>query len=90
MRLALRQDPLQIESVLDRLVALGWVRRLDEPGVQRHVLLGEPESLPAAALVDVLLMAPRAQTRPFAHRIGLQQLTLADLLERNEGISQSV
>jgi membrane protein len=59
-RLALRQDPLQIESVLDRLVELGWVGRLDEQGAQRHVLLGEPHSLLAGPLVEALLLAPAA------------------------------
>jgi membrane protein len=82
MALALRQDPLQIESVLDRLVELGWVGRLDEEGAQRHVLLGEPQTLLAGPLVEALLLAPRTQTRAFADRTGLQQLTLAELLER--------
>jgi membrane protein len=82
MALALRQDPLQVESVLDRLVELGWVGRLDEQGAQRHVLLGEPHSLLAGPLVEALLLAPRPQTRAFADRTGLQRLTLADLLER--------
>ena len=82
MALALRQDPLQIESVLDRLVELGWVGRLDEEGAQRHVLLGEPQTLLAGPLVEALLLAPRPQTRAFADRTGLQQLTLAELLER--------
>ena len=82
MALALRQDPLQIESVLDRLVELGWIGRLDEEGAQRHVLLGEPQTLLAGPLVEALLLAPRPQTRAFADRTGLQQLTLAELLER--------
>ena len=82
MALALRQDPLQVESVLDRLVELGWVGRLDEQGAQRHVLLGEPHSLLAGPLVEALLLAPRPQTRAFADRTGLQRLTLAELLER--------
>ena len=81
MATALRQDPLQIEAVLDTLVELGWVGRLDEDGPERHVLLGDPATLLAGPLVDALLMAPRRQTRAFAERIGLQRLTLAELLE---------
>lgn len=81
MATALRQDPLQIESVLDALADLGWVGRLEEDGPQRHVLLGEPATLLAAPLVDTLLMAPRRQTRAFAERIGLRELTLGDLLD---------
>src|SRR5213592_4811261 len=36
---ALRTDPLQIEPILDTLVAIDWVGRLDEGGAARHVLL---------------------------------------------------
>jgi membrane protein len=87
MATALRQDPLQVEAVLDRLVALGWVGRLDESGAQRHVLLGDPGTLPASVLVDALLLAPRPQTRAFSRRIGLQELTLFDLLEQPQAVS---
>jgi membrane protein len=76
----LRQDPLQIEPVLDRLVELGWVGRLDEDGAPRHVLLGEPAAMPAAPLVDALLLTPRPLNRRFTDRAGLRQLMLADLL----------
>ncbi len=82
LSLRLQQDPLQIEPVLDRLVELGWVGRLDEAGAQRHVLLGEPAALPAGALVDALLLAPQPQTQAFARHAGLQRMSLADLLPR--------
>ena len=79
---ALRQDPLQLEPVLDRLVEIGWVGRLDEAGAQRHVLLGEPASMRLAALVEALLLAPRPGNEAVARRSGLHDMTLADALAR--------
>jgi membrane protein len=76
----LRTDPLQIEPILDTLVRLDWVARLDEEGVQRHVLLADPSRTPAAPLLDALLLEPKAATRAFAERAGFAQMTLADLL----------
>jgi len=80
MALALRQDPLQIEPVLDRLMQIGWVGRLEEAGAQRHVLLGEPASLRMGPLVEALLLAPRRANEAVAARSGLHDLTLADVL----------
>ncbi len=77
---ALRTDPLQVEPVLDRLVELDLVARLDEAGEQRLVLLGEPWRTPAAPLVDALLLAPAEGTRLFRERAGFARLTLSDLL----------
>ncbi len=37
-----RIDPLQVEPLMELLVKLGWVARLDEPGAERHVLLCDP------------------------------------------------
>lgn len=76
----LRTDPLQIEPILDTLVQLDWVARLDEQGVQRHVLLADPAHTPAAPLLDALLLQPKAATRAFAERAGFSQMTLAELL----------
>ena len=58
---ALRTDPLQIEPILDTLVRLDWVARLDEQGAQRHVLLAEPAHTPAAPLIDKMVQAKQAQ-----------------------------
>lgn len=76
----LRQDPLQIEPVLDRLVSLGWVGRLDESGEPRHVLLADPPGLPLPPLVDALLLSPAERNRAFVQGLGLQARTLADVL----------
>lgn len=76
----LRIDPLQIEPILDLLMEGDWVGRLDEEGVQRHVLLCDPATTPATDLIDRLLLTPDARLDAFRERTGLQKLTLADLL----------
>lgn len=76
----LRIDPLQVEPVLDTLVAMDWCGRLDEDGAQRHVLLIEPAATPAAPLVDQLLLQEQAHSRGFRQRAGLDRLTVADLI----------
>lgn len=76
----LRVDPLQVEPVLDDLVALGWCGRLDEPGPQRHVLLVDPQHTPAQPLVDRLLLTEQQRSAGFRERAGFGRLTLADLL----------
>ncbi len=77
---ALRTDPLQIEPIVDLLVDHGWVARIDEDGAQRHVLLADPQITRAGPLLDVLLLAPSAQTQSFRRRAGVDSMTLADLL----------
>ncbi len=77
----LRVDPLQVESVLEDLLALDWVARLDEGEVSRHVLLVDPQTEPVAALVGLLLLAPGHATQAFSARAGLAGMTLADLLD---------
>lgn len=76
----LRIDPLQLEPVLDELVEIDWVARLDEDGAQRFVMLGEPSRMPARALVDALLLRPADATRAFRRHARLDELTAADLL----------
>ncbi|GAB4041925.1 MAG: hypothetical protein Fur0014_13650 [Rubrivivax sp.] len=76
----LRTDPLQLEPVLEQLMALDWVGRLDEDGAARDVLLVDPAATPAAPLLDLLLLAPGAAAEKLRRRAGLGALTLADLL----------
>ena len=75
-----RLDPLQLEPVLDLLVEMNWIGRLDEAGAQRFVLLGEAATMPAAPLLAALLLAPSAATAAFEKRAGLARLTVADLI----------
>jgi len=82
---ALRTDPLQIDAVLERLVALDWVGRLEEAGEPRHTLLCDPERTPVRALVDALLLAPCAPGTPVARfraRTRLDEPMLGELLAR--------
>ena len=76
----LRTDPLQIDAVLERLVALDWVGRLDEEGDPRFTLLCDPARTPARALIDGLLLAPGEASALFRRRTRLDEMTLAELL----------
>lgn len=77
---ALRIDPLQIEPVVDLLMARDWVARLDEEGAQRHVLLCDPQRTPAAALVDAMLLQPDDRVQGFRQAAGVDRMMLAALL----------
>jgi len=76
----LRIDPLQIEPILEALTQRDWLARLDEEGAQRHVLLCDPATTPAAPLIDALLLHPDARTEAIRARMGLNQLMLAEVL----------
>ena len=77
---ALRTDPLQIEPVLDMLVAFDWAGRLDEANDPRFVLLCAPEATPAQPLLSQLLLEPSAMARGLWQRAGFDTMTLAELL----------
>jgi membrane protein len=77
---ALRTDPLQVEPLLDMLVGLDWVGRLDEPGGARYVLLCDPAATPAQPLLALLLLDPAPTLQGFWQRARFDQLTLADIV----------
>ena len=77
---ALRADPLQLEPVLDRLVEIDWVARIDEAGDQRLVLLGDPAVTPALALLDALLLTTADDSAAFRRHAGFDRLTAAELI----------
>ena len=77
---ALMRDPLQIEAMLEQLVEIDWVARLDEEGAQRHVLLCDPARTGAAPLLEALLLEPSAHNAAFRRAAGFERLTLAELL----------
>ncbi len=81
MSRGMRTDPLQIEPLIEVLVSLDWVARLDEDDAKRHVLLCDPRTTPAAPLIDRLLLGPESATRAFRQRAGLEQMRLDELLE---------
>jgi len=77
---ALRTDPLQVEPLLDTLVAIDWVGRLDEPGGARYVLLCEPAATPARPLLALLLLDPAPALQGFWQCARFDELMLADLI----------
>lgn len=77
---SLRTDPLQVEPILDLLVALDWAGRLDEAGDPRHVLLCEPGTTRAEPLLMHLLLDPGTALQPFWRRAGFDTLTLQELM----------
>jgi membrane protein len=80
MAQALRIDPLQIETVVDTLVAMDWVGRLDEGGPARFVLMCDPAKTPAEPLLSRLLIEPLPALQGLRQRTGLDRLTLAEML----------
>jgi len=81
LALALRTDPLQIEPILDTLVAVDWTGRLEEAGAPRHVLLCDPATTKAAPLLSLLLIEPGLTLRKFWQRAGFGEMTLRELIE---------
>ncbi|HEX7636836.1 MAG TPA: YihY family inner membrane protein [Burkholderiaceae bacterium] len=77
---ALRMDPLQIESVLEALLGLDWVGRLDESGLARHVLLCDPARTSLLPLVDAVLLAPVDTLATARALMNVDRLVLADVL----------
>ncbi len=79
---ALRTDPLQTEPVLDALVAIDWVGRLDEDADARYVLLCDPPRTPAQPLLTLLLLQPFPALRAFWQRAGFGEMTLQEMIDR--------
>jgi len=76
----LRTDPLQIEPIVDALVELDWVGRLDEAGNPRHVLLCDPATTPAQPLLAKLLIEPSPALAGFWRRAGFDAMSVRELL----------
>jgi membrane protein len=79
---ALRTDPLQIEPILDTLVAIDWVGLLDEAGDARYVMLCDPAKTPAQRLLSQLLLEPAPAMGGFWQRAGFDRMTVSDLMAR--------
>ena len=77
---ALSVDPLQIDPLLDALVGIDWVGRLDEPDEARYVLLVDPEKTLAEPLLATLLLDPSPDLGTFWKEARFDRLTLAELL----------
>ena len=77
---ALRTDPLQIEPILDRLLGMDWVGRLEEVANPRYVLLCNPATTLARPLLAQLLLEPSGAVHGFWERAGFADVVLADVL----------
>lgn len=77
---ASRLDPLQIEPLLETLVEMDWIARLDEESDPRFVLLCDPASTPAQPLLAKFLLDPDPVVRGFWQRAGFSELTLSQVL----------
>ena len=78
---ALRTDPLQIEPILEALVAVDWAGRLDEDNAQRYVLLCDPATTKASPILAQLLIEPAPTLRRFWQRAGFNDMSLRELLD---------
>lgn len=76
----LRTQALEIEPLLDALVALDWVGRLDEDGEKRHVLLCDVATTRAEPLLATLLLDPVPAVQGFWRRADFGRITLAELI----------
>lgn len=76
----LRIDPLQVEPLLDTLVDMDWVGRLDEPAGARYVLLCDPATTPARPLLSQLLLSATPAIDGFWRRADFDALTLAEIV----------
>jgi membrane protein len=76
----LRTDPLQIEPIIEALLAFDWIGRLDEPGDPRFVLLCDPATTPAAPVLAQLLLEPGPMIAGLWKQAGFDTLTLKQLL----------
>lgn len=80
---ALRVDPLQLEPVLEALVQLDWIGRLnevDDQAATRFVLLAEPGATALAPLLQQLLLPSSQATQKLWETSRLEALSLADVL----------
>ena len=77
---SLRVDPLQFESVMESLLTLDWVGRLDEEGQPRYVLLCDPSHTPLAPLVDAFLLGPIGALAAVRGKLAIDGLALAEVL----------
>jgi len=81
---ALRVDPLQLAPILDKLLAMDWIGRLEEEGAQRLVLLCAPERTPAEPLIAAFLAERRGLLGNLWAQGQWSRLTLDRLLTEAE------
>lgn len=80
---AVQVDPLQLEPVLEALIDLDWVGRLDEAqdtAATRHVLLAEVETTSLEPLLHRLLVPRTGTTAALWEQGGWSRLMLKDVV----------
>jgi membrane protein len=83
LAVAIQVDPLQLEPVLETLVQLDWVGRLeqvDDEHAVRYVLLADMHSTPAEPLVRQLLLPRNPTTQRLWDQARWGSLSLRDVL----------
>jgi membrane protein len=78
---ALGTDPLQIEPIIETLIAFDWVGRLDERKDPRFVMLCDPAITSARALLSQLLLEPSPASRGLWQRAGFDSMTVQQLID---------
>jgi membrane protein len=79
----LQVDTLQLEPVLQTLVALDWVGQLDEAGADaeaRYVMLVSPAATPLEPLVQALLLEQVPSVQKVWEKAGLPRILLSEAL----------
>ncbi|RTL42991.1 MAG: YihY family inner membrane protein [Burkholderiales bacterium] len=80
LAMALRVDPLQLSPIVDKLLAMDWIGRLEEEGAQRLVLLHAPEQVAAEPLLTHFLAERQGLLANLWTQGDWSTLTLARLL----------
>jgi len=80
LAVALRVDPLQLSPIVDKLLALDWIGRLEEEGAQRFVLLCAPETASAEPLLAAFLAERQGLLANLWAQGGWSSLTVGQLL----------
>jgi membrane protein len=73
-------DPLQLEPVLDGLLEMDWVGRLDEQPAPRYVLLCDPATVRIAPLLDRWVLAASGSASGLRDALAVGALPLSDVL----------
>ena len=81
-------DPLHLEPMLQTLLDIDWIARLDEGDAPRYVLLCDPETVLAKPLLAATLLTESAGVEGFWQRAGFDQLKLDDLLTASSGVGR--